>query len=211
MGQLSATDSYALTPSWTLAAQAGHGTVTLESNGSFSYVPTGSYVGLDSFTVTAADSNGDTVTQTINVDVENTIQVQPNAWALAFGGSSYAVLSPPAAAAGASLSFVAAIKAATLPAANSYEVIASRSGAFTLAVDSSGHLCYATGSSTTFTQAGTATLNSSNFNMVALTVDGASGALNVYLNGLDVYSTSGVTLAAASGTMTLGANSSHRK
>jgi VCBS repeat-containing protein len=57
-----------------------HGTVTLNSNGSFTYTPSAGYTGTDSFTYRARDgqANSNTVTVTINVSTGNNTPVAAN-------------------------------------------------------------------------------------------------------------------------------------
>src|SRR5439155_9994807 len=47
-----------------LVSQPTHGSLTLNSNGSFSYVPAGNYHGSDSFTYKANDGQADSGTET---------------------------------------------------------------------------------------------------------------------------------------------------
>ena len=49
--------------------QPAHGTVTLNSDGSFSYTPDANFNGSDSFTYTISDGNGGTATATVTIDV----------------------------------------------------------------------------------------------------------------------------------------------
>ncbi|WP_152619671.1 VCBS domain-containing protein, partial [Paramagnetospirillum magnetotacticum] len=48
-----------------------HGTVVVNTDGTFSYTPTGNYSGTDTFKVTVSDGHGGTTTETVNVTVEN--------------------------------------------------------------------------------------------------------------------------------------------
>jgi VCBS repeat-containing protein len=54
---------------WAVATQPGHGTVTVNTDGSFIYTPTANYNGPDSFTYTLTDNNGDVSTATVNLTV----------------------------------------------------------------------------------------------------------------------------------------------
>lgn len=60
-------DGNSLTAS--LVAQPGHGTVTLASNGSFSYTPTTGFSGADSFTYRASDGSASSNTATVSITV----------------------------------------------------------------------------------------------------------------------------------------------
>ena len=53
----------------TKVTDPSNGSVTLNSDGSFTYVPTGDYNGSDSFTYSIADSDGDTDTATVEITV----------------------------------------------------------------------------------------------------------------------------------------------
>ncbi len=52
-----------------LVAGPAHGTVTLNTDGSFEYIPTTDYVGSDSFTYKANDTNNDSNVATVSIDV----------------------------------------------------------------------------------------------------------------------------------------------
>ena len=52
-----------------LVAQAGHGTVTLNPDGSFSYTPDGEYIGSDSFTFRVNDGSRDSNVATVNLTI----------------------------------------------------------------------------------------------------------------------------------------------
>ena len=54
---------------WAVATQPGHGTVTVNPDGSFVYTPAANYNGPDSFTYTLTDANGDVSTATVNLAV----------------------------------------------------------------------------------------------------------------------------------------------
>ncbi|MGJ8687117.1 MAG: retention module-containing protein, partial [Spongiibacteraceae bacterium] len=53
----------------TLATDVSNGSLTLNSDGSFSYTPDENFNGSDSFTYTIADADGDTDTATVNINV----------------------------------------------------------------------------------------------------------------------------------------------
>ncbi len=55
---------------WSKASDPSHGTVTINTDGTFSYTPTADYHGTDSFTYTITDVDGDTSTATVNITVE---------------------------------------------------------------------------------------------------------------------------------------------
>ncbi len=52
-----------------LAADASHGTLTLQPNGSFSYSPTAGYTGTDTFTYAASDGTRESATATVTITV----------------------------------------------------------------------------------------------------------------------------------------------
>lgn len=58
----------------TLQAVPAHGTVTLNSNGSFVYVPAAGYLGSDSFTYFASNFGGSTAPATVSIEV---VPIQP--------------------------------------------------------------------------------------------------------------------------------------
>jgi VCBS repeat-containing protein len=72
------TESAALTAA--LVATVSHGTLTLNSNGSFAYTPASGYTGTDSFTYRANDgqANSNTVTVTITINAVNSAPVAVN-------------------------------------------------------------------------------------------------------------------------------------
>ncbi|WP_095198247.1 beta strand repeat-containing protein [Mesorhizobium carmichaelinearum] len=62
------------TPGVITTTNGAHGTVTYNNDGTFTYTPTGIYVGSDSFTYTIKDGDGDTSTATVTVNVQtNTV------------------------------------------------------------------------------------------------------------------------------------------
>jgi VCBS repeat-containing protein len=71
----------------------GHGTVTLNSNGSFTYTPTPNYSGLDTFTYKANDGTADSAVVTVNITVNgvNDAPVAP-AGGVAYSTDENAVL-----------------------------------------------------------------------------------------------------------------------
>ncbi|WP_158303940.1 tandem-95 repeat protein [Paramagnetospirillum magneticum] len=48
-----------------------HGTVVVNTDGTFTYTPSGNYSGTDTFKITVSDGHGGTATETVNVTVEN--------------------------------------------------------------------------------------------------------------------------------------------
>jgi autotransporter-associated beta strand protein/VCBS repeat-containing protein len=70
-GQLIASDVDTFTLAYALVSQAAHGTVTVNPDGTFSYVPAATFTGADSFTFKAndgaLDSNVATVSLTVNI------------------------------------------------------------------------------------------------------------------------------------------------
>ena len=70
-GQLIANDADSASLTYALVSQATHGTVTVNQDGSFAYVPAATYTGADSFTFKAndgaLDSNVATFSLTVNV------------------------------------------------------------------------------------------------------------------------------------------------
>lgn len=67
-GSLVATDAEAAGLTFTLAQGAGHGTVSIDSDGDFIYTPADNYSGADSFKVKVSDGSA-TITRTISVSV----------------------------------------------------------------------------------------------------------------------------------------------
>ncbi|MEI9419035.1 beta strand repeat-containing protein, partial [Mesorhizobium sp. Cs1321R2N1] len=58
----------------TVTTNGAHGTVVYNNDGTFTYTPTGVYVGSDSFTYTIKDGDGDTSTATVTLNVQtNTV------------------------------------------------------------------------------------------------------------------------------------------
>jgi len=74
------TDPDGNTLSAALVASPAHGTLSLSSNGSFTYTPNASFVGQDAFTYRASDgqANSNTATVTINVSTNNRSPVANN-------------------------------------------------------------------------------------------------------------------------------------
>ena len=54
---------------WSLVSGAAHGTVTVNADGTFSYVPAANYNGVDSFTYKITDADGDTSIAVVTVNV----------------------------------------------------------------------------------------------------------------------------------------------
>ncbi|MEI6132202.1 MAG: Ig-like domain-containing protein [Bacillota bacterium] len=63
-----------------------HGSVTVNSNGTFVYTPSGSYQGADSFKITVSDAYGGSATATISVSVINTSPTVGNYQVSTFAG-----------------------------------------------------------------------------------------------------------------------------
>ncbi|TIN02585.1 MAG: type I secretion C-terminal target domain-containing protein, partial [Mesorhizobium sp.] len=62
------------TPGVITTTNGAHGTVTYNNDGTFTYTPTGIYIGSDTFTYTIKDGDGDTSTATVTVNVQtNTV------------------------------------------------------------------------------------------------------------------------------------------
>ena len=68
-GQVTATDADGDTVTFAKASDPANGSVTVNSDGTYSYTPNADYNGSDSFDVTADDGNGGTDTVTVNVTV----------------------------------------------------------------------------------------------------------------------------------------------
>ncbi|MBZ9857248.1 DUF5801 domain-containing protein [Mesorhizobium sp. CA13] len=58
------------TPGQVAVTNGAHGTVAYNNDGTFTYTPTGVYVGTDSFTYTIKDGDGDTSTATVTLNVQ---------------------------------------------------------------------------------------------------------------------------------------------
>ena len=76
-GTITASDVDGDTLSYTVAdnGSPAHGTVTVNSDGSYTYTPASNYHGSDSFTVVISDGNGGSTTSTVSVDVASVIDV----------------------------------------------------------------------------------------------------------------------------------------
>ncbi|WP_316829641.1 Calx-beta domain-containing protein [Pedobacter aquatilis] len=68
-GAITATDPDGNPLTYTLGNAPGHGTVVLNTNGTYTYTPAANYNGSDSFTVTVSDGKGGVATVTINVTI----------------------------------------------------------------------------------------------------------------------------------------------
>jgi VCBS repeat-containing protein len=77
-------DYNGLSLSAVLVSNAGHGSVTLNSNGSFLYTPNAGFSGTDSFTYYATDglANSNTTTVTLTVTNSGTITAQPDSYSV---------------------------------------------------------------------------------------------------------------------------------
>jgi VCBS repeat-containing protein len=73
------TDADGDTLTHTIATGPAHGTVTLNTDGTFTYTPTTGYTGVDTFTYTSNDGNGGTDTATVTVTVSGPTNNPPNA------------------------------------------------------------------------------------------------------------------------------------
>ncbi len=78
-----ATDIDGDTATYTKATDPSHGTVTVNNDGSYTYMPTANYNGADSFTYTVGDGNGGSNTYTVSVTV-NPVNDAPVASATSF-------------------------------------------------------------------------------------------------------------------------------
>jgi len=54
---------------WTKTSDPAHGTVVVNTNGTFTYTPSANYHGADSFTYTITDADGDTSTATVTLNI----------------------------------------------------------------------------------------------------------------------------------------------
>jgi len=54
---------------WTKTSDPAHGTVVVNTNGTFTYTPSANYHGADSFTYTITDADGDTSAATVNINI----------------------------------------------------------------------------------------------------------------------------------------------
>ncbi|MCA0422558.1 MAG: tandem-95 repeat protein [Proteobacteria bacterium] len=79
------TDPNGDTLTYTLGTGPTNGTVTLNTNGSFTYTPTPGYSGTDSFTYSISDGNGGTDTATVTLTVPGPTNNPPNAVNDSFG------------------------------------------------------------------------------------------------------------------------------
>ncbi len=79
------TDPDGDTLTYTLGTGPTDGTVTLNTNGSFTYTPTTGYSGTDSFTYSISDGNGGTDTATVTLTVPGPTNNPPNAVNDSFG------------------------------------------------------------------------------------------------------------------------------
>ncbi|WP_316736794.1 Calx-beta domain-containing protein [Pedobacter aquatilis] len=68
-GSIVATDADGDPLTYTLSMPPAHGTVTLNSNGTYTFVPAANYFGTDAFAVTVSDGNGGSVTVVVNVTI----------------------------------------------------------------------------------------------------------------------------------------------
>ncbi|ATA55831.1 hypothetical protein CKY39_23300 [Variovorax boronicumulans] len=68
-GQVVGSDVDGDTLTYTKGSDPAHGTVTVNADGTYTYVPGANFNGTDSFTVTVSDGHGGTTTSTVNVTV----------------------------------------------------------------------------------------------------------------------------------------------
>ncbi|WPH17451.1 tandem-95 repeat protein [Variovorax paradoxus] len=68
-GQITGSDADGDTLTYTKGSDPAHGTVTVNADGTYTYVPGANFNGTDSFTVTVNDGHGGTTTSTVNVTV----------------------------------------------------------------------------------------------------------------------------------------------
>jgi len=96
---------------WTLTSGAAHGTVVVNADGSFSYVPASHYSGPDAFTYTITDADGSTSTAQVTLQVTPVNQApvaQDDSGAASFGQTvTIAVLANDSDADGNALSITA--------------------------------------------------------------------------------------------------------
>jgi alpha-tubulin suppressor-like RCC1 family protein len=75
LGNDSDIESVSLTGS--VVGDVGHGTLSLGSNGSFTYTPTNGFIGADSFTYKANDGTNDSAVATVTINVTNAVNTAP--------------------------------------------------------------------------------------------------------------------------------------
>jgi gliding motility-associated-like protein len=68
-GTITATDVDGDALTYSKGSDPAHGTVTVDSNGNYTYTPAKDYNGTDSFTITVSDGHGGTVTVTVSIIV----------------------------------------------------------------------------------------------------------------------------------------------
>jgi len=69
-GRLSGTDPDGDNLTYQVASQAGHGTATISSDGSFSYAPNADYAGTDQFTFLVSDGQGNSSPATVSITIQ---------------------------------------------------------------------------------------------------------------------------------------------
>ncbi|MDP9973260.1 VCBS repeat-containing protein [Variovorax paradoxus] len=77
-GQVTGSDVDGDTLTYVKGSDPAHGTVTVNADGTYTYVPGANFNGTDSFTVTVSDGHGGTTTSTVNVTV-NPVNDAPSA------------------------------------------------------------------------------------------------------------------------------------
>jgi len=70
-GTLTATDAEGNPLAYAKVTDPTHGTLTVNSNGSFTYTPTANYFGTDTFTYSVSDGTNDPVNQTVTITIND--------------------------------------------------------------------------------------------------------------------------------------------
>jgi len=71
-GTLTATDPESDALTFAKVSDPAHGSVTVDANGNFTYVPNANYNGPDSFSFIVSDGTDDSAIATVNITVTNT-------------------------------------------------------------------------------------------------------------------------------------------
>jgi VCBS repeat-containing protein len=80
----------------TKASDPSHGSVTVNTDGSFSYAPTGGYTGTDSFTYKVNDGALQSTATTVTITINTSAYVSSSAWPTSANSSRYLQLDFPA-------------------------------------------------------------------------------------------------------------------